>query len=191
MISESKLESFADIPTIKGYAHFARLRDGKSGGVVVWVRKHLRVQILDMGQECPLYDDLWLEITAPEGKLILAALYIPPGSGERSDRVFLDLQEKVGQIKMTSLPLVMVGDLNAHVGIGRGGIPNNPVEEVAGHGENLRLMVEAMDMRMANADPICKYLATRWPRGEQHGRAGILDYVLLMGEDLLKCYVDR
>ena len=183
-VTEAKLDFDADIPVIPQCSRWAQLRTAKGGGVVVWIRNHLRARRLDLGADSPLYEGVWLEVQHGPVKWAVAAVYLPPSTPELGDQMFADLHRRIYSCLEAGLPLLLLGDLNTHIGNDEEGVAAAPDPEVKGHGGSLRLLVAELEGRITNAQPECRGLFTRFPMGAQRGRPAILDYGVMFGKDI-------
>ena len=183
-ITEAKVACFGEIPRYRGYTRYGEPRTRKGGGVVMWVKTSKRVTIIDMGVKFTELEDTWLEIGSGKFKTIIGTVYIPPGLNcELVNELYMELQDRITQARQMGPPVMLVGDFNAHVGRGTGGVTANPNPNTNVSGRNLITMVDALAGSMWNRLPKCIGIVTRKPKQENQ-QSNILDYQIAFGDHI-------
>ena len=92
-----------------------------------------------------------------------------------SERLFEEIQENVLKYEDSGFEGVVMGDFNAHIGLGSEEAPNR-------NGHRLLHLVEAARMSIGNLSSVC---SGRWT-WESRGLRSVVDYFLMAGNVVLK-----
>ena len=113
-----------------------------SGGVGLLVKKHLKVLPLRSQTEGVVWVEVRLE---KERKLAIGIVYINPEGVrvENTEKQFEEMQEEIARLQQKGFSIVLMGDFNAHIGLGEEQSPNR-------NGQKLLNVVWAYDLRVGN-----------------------------------------
>ena len=123
----------------------------------------------------------WIELNTRRGQFIIGAVYIPHPSEKRNqhivDEIFQKLQAQTEQIKEIGKPIVILGDLDAHMDgeskeWERGGVQPNAA------GKLVTEFIKQNEMVILNHENICY---GKWTREENDTRS-VTDYILCSGQ---------
>ena len=90
---------------------------------------------------------------------------------ENTEKQFEGMQEEIASLQQKGFSIVLMGDFNAHIGLGEEQSPNK-------NGQKLLNVVWACDLRVGNELPECKGRWT-WESGEKRS---VVDYILVSRE---------
>ena len=117
---------------------------------------------------------VWVEVRLEKGrKLAVGIVYINPEGVrvENTEEQFEGMQEEIVRLQQKGFSVVLMGDFNAHIGLGEEQLPNK-------NGQKLVNFVWACDLRVGNEHPECTGRWT-WECGEKRS---VVDYVLVARE---------
>ena len=152
-----------------GYVWYGRNRQGSkraSGGVGILVRKELHSRQLP----CQREGVVWVELKLRgEKKIAVGVIYANP-EGVRigdTEAQFENLQEEVARLQGEGFEVVVMGDFNAHIGLGDEQQPNK-------NGQRLLNVMWAGGLVIGNELPQCQGRWT-WECGQKRS---VIDYIL-------------
>ena len=158
-----------DEASVAGYVWYGRNREGckrASGGVGILVRKELQSRLLS----CQREGVVWMELKLREGKKVAVGVMYANPEGVRTDETedqFEEVQEEVGRLQEEGYEVVVMGDFNAHIGLGMEQQPNK-------NGWRLLNSVWAGELIIGNELPHCQ---GRWT-WECEKKRSVIDYIL-------------
>ena len=158
-----------DEASVAGYVWYGRNREGcerASGGVGMLVRKELQSRLL-----CQREGVVWMELKLREGRKVAAVgvMYANPEGVRTADTEdqFEEVQEEVGRLQEEGYEVIVMGDFNAHIGLGTEQQPNR-------NGRRLLNLVWDGELIIGNELPQCQ---GRWT-WECEQKRSVIDYIL-------------
>ena len=134
--------------SVAGYVWYGRNREGckrASGGVGILVRKELQSRLLSCQRE-------GMELKLREGRKVPVGVTYANPEGVRTDDTedqFEEVQEEIGRLQEEGYEVVVMGDFNAHIGLGIEQQPNR-------NGQRLLNLVWAGELIIGNELPQCQ-----------------------------------
>ena len=170
VFSETKLCN-EESRNIKGYKNHYLNRTSRAGGVIIYHKKDMDVQLLKKNAEC---ETLWVQVKGESEVLAIGGIYSPceknVSAAGISDFV-RELEKDFMEIKENKTDkILLVGDMNAHVGNDENGITGNN-EKVGRNGKEYRRFWKEKDLILCNNTTKCK---GKWTRVSGDSKA-ILD----------------
>jgi exonuclease III len=192
-IAEPKVHKKSFLPKIDGYKTYAHLRENSLGGAVLYVHETIHCKRLDIK---PPEDSeaVWVAVGEGKHQVAIASVYIHCGLRQHvKDNVFQNLADGIMACREMNMPIIMLGDFNAHIGNDEEGLVDNPVSEIRGNGDKFRELIKTHNGVIWNQLEFCKGVRTRnesankkWNaetnRMEPLMRAGAIDYIISFGE---------
>ena len=168
-------------PKIKGYEKIViRNRKSKGGGILLAVRKGTNIDLITTHTD-DVNEQIWTKVTTPGGDFILAALYglhESKATDEEIEDWYFALDKQYSQ--HGDDPVILLGDLNAHVGNDLEGIPGNH-SKINKNGNKLRDFIDRRNLTLVNSMELCK---GKWTRQDKRsGNKTIIDLVIV-NEDM-------
>ena len=162
---------------IKGYKNFRLNRTTRAGGVAVYYKENLNVQLVKKNTEC---ETVWVKVKGREEDLIIGAVYSPCEDNisktnisnfvREIEKDFMEIRENITN------NILMVGDMNAHVGNDEEGIAGNN-EKIGINGKEYRRFWKERDLILCNNTGKCK---GKWTRIDGDSKS-ILDVTFKIG----------
>lgn len=150
--------------------------DKKGGGLMIGSRDEVKVVKVESGHA----DVLCVDIEIKNRKMRMILTYCDVRDGNRNERIVTCIKNIV---EIHEGKLMLLGDMNAHVGIlGQ--------QEMNGNGEKLLNLMDDCGLIMLNLDETCIGVTTR----EENGHESVIDFVLVNGslyEDFDKMVIDE
>ena len=180
IFSETKLCN-EEKRNIRGYKSLCLNRTTRAGGVAVYYKENMDVQLVKRNAEC---ETLWVKIKGKTEDLVIGGIYSPCENNISkagiSDFV-RELEKDLLEIKENvTNNILMVGDMNAHVGNDDEGIKEND-EKIGINGKEYRRFWKERDLTLCNNTDTCK---GKWTRVSGDSRS-ILDLTVAT-EDAFK-----
>ena len=172
-----------EVPSVAGYSWFGcnRERGRKAGGGVgLLVRNGLKARVLKEHEAM-----MWVELRLETGeKLAIGVVYMnPEGVRVQESQEYFDvIQADVLQWYQKGYRVVVMGDFNAHIGLGEEVTPNR-------NGRRLLNMTFAANMAIVNELSICE---GRWT-WESGSKQSVVDYILVphnLKDNIVKMVVE-
>ena len=180
IFSETKLCN-EESRNIKGYKKHYLNRTTRAGGVIIYYKKDMDVQLLKKNAEC---ETLWVNVKGKGEDLAIGGIYSPCEdniSKAGISDIVRELEKDFMEIKENKThKILLVGDMNAHVGNDKDGIIGNN-EKIGTNGKEYRRFWKENDLILCNNTPKCK---GKWTRIAGDSKA-ILDLTLAT-EDAFK-----
>ena len=175
VFSETKL-SGTENRIIRGYKNFHLNRNTKAGGVAIYYKKGLKVKLIKKHPEC---ETVWIRISGDKD-IIIGGIYSP--CEESVSKVNIsdfvrELEKDFVELQVNHKHILMMGDLNAHVGNDGDGISGNN-DKIGVNGKEYRRFIKERELVLCNNTSKCEGLWTRI----QGDVKSILDLTLATGE---------
>ena len=171
ILSETKL-CRTENRIIPGYKNFRLNRNTRAGGVAIYFKKELKIDLIKKNPEC---ETVWVKVSG-DTDLVIGGTYSPcEGSvpeANISDFV-RELEKDFAEIKVENKHILIVGDLNAHMGNDEDGILGNN-NKIGVNGKEYRRFIKERQLILCNSTSKCQGLWTR-VEGE---KKSILDLTL-------------
>ncbi len=185
-------ESTKSMPSVKEFKCFKtdRKLDNNWGGVAIYVRRSLGPYALEQKDHDEQLDEVkWVAISQENQNIALCVAYIKPGVPIHAyTGVASRIQTRQRELEQLGWKVIVMGDFNAHVGNGTGGIAGNH-EKVDTRGKELQHWVKELGSILVNAHDNCTGIWT-WSRGE---KVSVIDYIIASGDleqDIQELYID-
>ena len=156
---------------IRGYKSHCLNRTTRAGGVAIYYKENMDVQPVKKNAEC---ETLWVKVKGRTEDLVIGGIYSPcenniskAGISDFVREVEKDLLEIKENVTNN---ILMVGDMNAHVGNDEEGIKEND-EKIGTNGKEYRRFWKERDLTLCNNTDKCD---GKWTRVSGDSRA-ILD----------------
>ena len=161
------------LPNYKNISYCNRQR-GKGGGLIIAVREDsdicMIVTDIDVEKE-----QMWVKIQNANMSFnlgIMYGLHETRCSDEEIDEWFFKLESSIS--KWVDEPVIIVGDMNAHIGNDGSGIEGNN-SDINKNGKWWRSIIERRNLILINGTDLC---CGKWTRNASDGKNSILDLVL-------------
>jgi exonuclease III len=192
-IAEPKVHKKSFLPKIDGYKTYAHLRENSLGGAVLYIHDTIRCKRLDIK---PPEDSevVWVAVGEGNHQVAIASVYLHCGLRQHvKENVFQNLSDGIMACREMNMPIIMLGDFNAHIGNDEKGLVDNPISEIRGNGDKFRELIETHNGVIWNQLEFCEGVRTRnesankkWNAEtnsmEPLMRAGAIDYIISFGE---------
>ena len=108
---------FSKLFSISGFKHFDSFRSNDGGGLRVFFKKALNVQLLTTFTLITgLYEMLTVEISFTVHKIILCVFYHPPSADHNNNHDFIhQCYTKLNALCATGIPIISCGDFNLNL----------------------------------------------------------------------------
>ena len=141
VFTETKL-SEKENKIIPGYKNHRLNRQTKAGGVIIYYKEELQVKVIKKNKEC---ETLWVKLECNGNPIVIGGVY-SPCENNVSKRVINDfvreLEKDYVEIKENVTDdIIIVGDLNAHIGNDDEGVKGNN-EHVGINGQEYRRFIK-------------------------------------------------
>ena len=173
IFSETKLCN-KENRVIRGYKNYRLNRTTRAGGVVIYYKANMDVQPVKKNEEC---ETLWVKIKGTGEDLVIGGIYSPceesmtkaeiSGFVREMEKDFMEIKEHV------TPNILMVGDMNAHIGSDDEGITGNN-DRIGTNGKEYRRFWKERDLVLCNNTSKCQ---GKWTRVEGGSRS-ILDLTI-------------
>ncbi len=174
-------ETSKQLPKMPGFKTFKTDRkiDNHWGGVAIYIKKEFRPYELEQKEHDEHLDEVkWVAISQNGENMALCVAYIKPGAPIASFRDTISrIQSKQSDLEEVGWKVVVMGDLNAHIGNGTGGIAGNS-DRVDSRGKELQSWISNMQSILVNAHENCRGTWT-WGRGD---KLSVVDYIITSGD---------
>ena len=162
--------------TIEGYDQIiTRNRKDKGGGLLLAVKKNTDIEAMILNID-DNHEIMWVKLKFKNQNYIIAIVYGYSGESrveeDEIDEWYYSLEKEIS--KYTEEKVIIVGDLNAHIGNDEDGIEGN-IEKINQNGKLLRSLVERRCLFVINATEKC---IGKWTREDPNGGRSIIDYVI-------------
>ena len=161
---------------IEGYGQtITRNRKEKGGGLLLTIKNETDIEaiILNIDEK---HEMMWVKLKVKEQSYIVCVAYGYAAESRVDDETIDDwyfMMEK-GISKYQDEKVVIIGDLNAHIGNDEMGITENN-SDINQNGRKLRSLVERRNLYIINGTTKCE---GTWTREDPSGSKSILDYVI-------------
>ena len=170
ILSETKLCN-EENRVIRGYKNYRLNRTTRAGGVVIYYKDSMDVQLIKKNVEC---ETLWVKIKGNGEDLAIGGIYSPCEENLTKTGIsdFVREMEKdfMEICEHETSNILMVGDMNAHVGNDDEGIAGNN-DKIGTNGREYRRFWKERDLVLCNNTTKCK---GKWTRVDGESRS-ILD----------------
>ena len=161
---------------IEGYAQtIYRNRKDSGGGIMMAVKDNTDIDIIILKVE-EKHEIIWVKIKIKEMNYVMAICYGYSSESrvgkEIIDEWWYELEKELS--KYTEENVLIIGDLNAHIGNDENGIQNNH-ENINHNGEILRNLMERRELIIVNNTEKCTGM---WTREDNNGSKSIIDYII-------------
>ena len=144
---------------IAGYKNFRLNRNTRAGGVAIYYKKELKVEVIKKNPDC---ETLWVKVSGDKD-LVIGGIYSPcedsVSKATISDFV-RELEKDFTEIEVENKHILLVGDLNAHMGNDDEGILGNN-DKVGHNGQEYRRFIKERQLILCNNTSKCQGLWTR------------------------------
>ena len=159
--------------TIEGYDQIiTRNRKDKGGGLLLAVKKNTDIEAMILNID-DNHEIMWVKLKVKNQNYIIAIVYGYSGESrveeDEIDEWYYSLEKEIS--KYTEEKVIIVGDLNAHIGNDEDGIEGN-IEKINQNGKLLRSLVERRCLFVINATEKC---IGKWTREDPNGGRSIID----------------
>ena len=171
IFSETKL-SENENRIVLGYKNFRLNRNTKAGGVAVYYKKGLQVELIKKNPEC---ETIWVKISG-DFDLIIGGIYSPCEGNISKTNIsdfVRELEKDFAELEVKNKHILIMGDLNAHMGNDSEGIPGNN-EDIGVNGKEYRRFIKERQLILCNNTAKCHGL---WTRTDKDAKS-ILDLTL-------------
>ena len=172
VFTETKLEK-KEKREFEGYKCLNLNRKTPAGGVCFLIKNDLKATVIKENKEC---ETLWVEITGKVENLIIGGTYSPCeyATNKQTIKEFVDkLDRDLQEMTLTGKPVMVVGDLNAHIGNDDEGIPGNN-NKIGPNGKEYREFIRRNELVLVNSTQKC---VGKWTR-IQGEKKSILDLTI-------------
>ena len=181
VFTETKL-SEKENKIIPGYKNRRLNRQTKAGGVIIYYKEELQVKVIKKNKEC---ETLWVKLECNGNPIVIGGVY-SPCENNVSKRIINDfvreLEKDYVEIKENVTDdIIIVGDLNAHIGNDDEGVKGNN-EHVGINGQEYRRFIKERQIKLINNTDKAE---GKWTRVEGEKKS-ILDLTLSSTEMELK-----
>ena len=160
------------------------------GGLLVAVRDDTNMDMIvtDVDTE---KEQMWVKIKTQSGDFnmgILYGLHETRSTNEEIEEWFYKLGTSIS--KWSNEPIVILGDMNAHIGCDDKGIVGNH-QDVNKNGKWWREVIDARNLLLINNTNMC---TGKWTRNSVDGRNSIIDFVLcneMMYQNMESMHIDE
>ena len=163
VFTETKLKN-KESRKIPGYKQKSLNRDTDAGGVIIYTKKDIKTKVVKKNKEC---ETLWIKLSEKEEDtdcIVIGGIYSPCESSTTKNKIsnfVSELDKDIKEIKENvTEKILMVGDMNAHVGCDDQGIKGNN-QHVGVNGEEYRKLFKNNKMTLMNNTNVCKGKWTR------------------------------
>ena len=167
---------------IKGYKDICLNRTTRAGGVAIYYKENMDVQPVKKNKEC---ETLWVKVKGKNEDLIIGGIYSPCEDNiSKTDisNFVRELEKDFVEIKVNeSNNILMVGDMNAHIGNDDEGIEGNH-EKIGTNGREYRRFWREKQLILCNNTNKCK---GQWTRSDGNSHT-ILDLTVATTESFEK-----
>jgi exonuclease III len=180
VLTETKL-SGKENRIVRGYKNFRLNRNTKAGGVCIYYKESLAVNVVKKNPDC---ETLWIKIQGKNEELVIGGVYSPcEGNISKQDisGFVRELEKDLVEIHQEYKHIMIVGDFNAHVGNDEEGIEGN-AEKIGTNGKEYRRFIKERQLVLCNNTMKCK---GKWTRNSKESDS-ILDLTLATEEALEK-----
>ena len=162
---------------IPGY-HQTIVRNSKKkmgGGLLISIKDNLNANLILLNSN-EKHEQMWVKITTDKIDYIFGIMYGIASEG-RADKGeieewYNDLE--IEYIRNMENPVVIIGDMNAHIGNDSEGFQGEP-SHINKNGHQLRELVKRRNLTIMNKEEICK---GKYTREDPNGTKSIIDYVI-------------
>ena len=175
VFSETKLGG-TENRIIRGYKNFRLNRNTRAGGVAIYYKKGLKVTLVKKNPEC---ETVWIKISGDQD-LIVGGIYSPcEESVSKTDisNFVRELEKDFVELNVNHEHILMIGDLNAHIGNDDDGILGNN-EKIGTNGKEYRRFMKERQLILCNNTSKCKGIWTR----TQGDNKSVLDLTIATSE---------
>lgn len=149
-------------------------KESKGGGLLVAVKEDTDISMIitDIDSD---KEQMWVKIKTPAGSYnmgILYGLHETRSTNEEIDEWFYKLETSIS--KWADEPILIIGDMNAHIGSDDKGICGNH-NEINKNGRWWRALIERRNILLVNNTNLC---SGKWTRKSLDGKNSIIDFVL-------------
>ena len=176
---------------IDGYSRqVKRNRSKKGGGILVSTRDSSDLEMILISNN-ESHEQICVEISSKNEKFRLCVAYGLQESRSSEDDIddwYYNLEKTVAENE--EKPLLIVGDLNAHIGNDDEGIHYN-TSHINSNGRSLREMVQRRNLEIINGTDRCD---GKWTRIDPSGDKSIIDYIIAndqMSEKVINMKIDE
>ncbi len=185
-------EASRRMPTIKGFKPFKTDRkiENHWGGVAIYVRRDIRPYEIEQKEHDEHLDEVkWVAISHEKENIALCVAYIKPGRPIKCYRDIVGrIQKRQRELEELGWKVIVMGDFNAHVGNGTGGIAGNH-EKLDAEGKEIHNWINNSGSILVNAHDNCRGIWT-WSRGD---KTSVVDYIITSGDldqDIEELFID-
>ena len=167
---------------IQGYKSHCLNRTTRAGGVAIYYKENMDVKIVKKNAEC---ETLWVKVKGRKDDLIIGGIYSPcEGNVSKTEisNFVRELEKDFMEIKVNETNnILMLGDMNAHVGNDDQGINGNH-DKIGTNGKEYRRFWRERELILCNNTEKCK---GKWTRVDKNSKT-ILDLTVATTEALEK-----
>ena len=161
VFTETKLKK-KETRKLPGYKDEVLNRETEAGGVIVYIKEDIQAKVIIKNKDC---ETIWIKISDKKnGNLIIGGTYSPCEFIIPKSKIIefvKEMERDYKEIKRnTGNKILLVGDLNAHVGNDEYGIKGNH-ETVGPNGEQYRKFINNNNLNLMNNTDRCKGKWTR------------------------------
>ncbi len=137
------------------YRHKKRKKGRKSGGILVYFKKHLEQGIKEMPKTHE--DILWLKLDKDffsfSSHVYLCAAYVPPQSSQSANSTYLQMQKDIARFSKYG-DIMLCGDLNARTGCLKDYIEHDSVDRYVDNTQDYSVDIHKHNIPRCNNDTV-------------------------------------